>query len=172
MDETDKTGWIREGLGRESWKGEGFSTGGMEGKSTRSGLRTQEDHAVWLGGGSSKCSGLTEAPVKTESMPCDLLVDPTPRQAREMWGTGWDMRLVLGYVDLEYWSRSLRLDPVRVSSLWVGVMNQSGEICVTDILFLSVSELFFLPSLLPWGDGQGSNSASFFLHVFCPSMYP
>lgn len=65
------------------------------------------------------------------------------------------MRLVLGYVDLEYWSWSLRLDPVSVSSLCVRVMNQSGEVCVTDILFLSVSGLFFLPSLLPWGGWAG-----------------
>ena len=47
----------------------------------------------------------------TEDEPCDLLADPAPWQVREMWGTGWDMRLVLGYVDLECWSWSSRLDP-------------------------------------------------------------
>jgi len=54
LDEADKMEWMREGLCINSWKGEGFPARGMGGKSTRSGLRTQEDHAVWLGGGYNK----------------------------------------------------------------------------------------------------------------------
>ena len=60
---------------------------------------------------------VNRSPSKDRFMPCDLLADPAPRQVREMWGTGWDVRLVLGYVDLECWSWSLRLDPVTASPL-------------------------------------------------------
>lgn len=97
-------------------------------------------------------------------MPCDLLADPTRWQVREIWGTGWDMCgpwllvLVVGT-----WS----CERSPLSCVWV--MSQSREICVIDVLFLSVSKMFFLPSLLLVPTGGFCFSVP---HVSCPSIYP
>lgn len=91
-----------------------------------------------------------ESLAKTQILcPCDLLVDPTPQQVRERWGTGWraeaQARLWGPYV-LEWVVKTPSCKRCAFCCTWV--MGQFREICVIDVLFLSISKVFLVPSLI------------------------
>lgn len=91
-----------------------------------------------------------ESLAKTQILcPCDLLVDPTPQQVGELWGTGWRAE-----AQAQLWGPYMLECVVQTQSCkrWafccIWVMGQFREICIIDVLFLSISKVFLVPSLI------------------------